>query len=60
VIQANLAPHERKGNERQFQLKSLSRAILPFLLASIAVLLVCTYWTGLIMLIPQWFGYVAR
>jgi C4-dicarboxylate transporter DctM subunit len=42
----------------QTRLESLSRAILPFLMASIMVLLVCTYWADLILLIPQWFGYV--
>ena len=38
-------------------LERISRAILPFLLASIAVLLICTYWEGLIMAIPKYFGY---
>ncbi|MBN1105357.1 MAG: TRAP transporter large permease [Deltaproteobacteria bacterium] len=38
-------------------LERLSRAILPFLLASIAVLLICTYWEGLIMAVPKYFGY---
>ncbi|MCJ7594630.1 MAG: TRAP transporter large permease, partial [Desulfobacterales bacterium] len=38
-------------------LERLSRAILPFLLASVAVLLICTYWEGLILAIPQYFGY---
>ncbi len=41
----------------QTNLERLSRAIFPFLLASIAVLLICTYWEGLIMLIPKYFGY---
>lgn len=40
-------------------LERLSRAILPFLLASIAVLIICTYWEGLIMAIPKFFGYKA-
>lgn len=39
------------------RIEDLSRAIVPFLLASIAVLIVCTYWPELIMLIPKWFGY---
>ena len=39
------------------RLETLSRAILPFLLASIATLMVCTYWADLMMAIPQWFGY---
>ena len=39
------------------RIEDLSRAIIPFLLASIAVLVVCTYWPDLIMLIPKWFGY---
>jgi C4-dicarboxylate transporter DctM subunit len=38
-------------------LEKLSRAILPFLLASIAVLIICTYWEGLIMAVPKYFGY---
>ena len=38
-------------------LERLSRAILPFLLASLAALLICTYWPGLIMAIPKYFGY---
>ena len=38
-------------------LERLSRAILPFLLASIVVLLICTYWESLIMAIPIYFGY---
>jgi C4-dicarboxylate transporter DctM subunit len=41
----------------QTDLEGLSKAILPFLLASIAVLLICTYWEGLIMAIPSYFGY---
>jgi C4-dicarboxylate transporter DctM subunit len=40
-------------------LERLSRAIFPFLLASIAVLIICTYWEGLIMAIPKFFGYKA-
>jgi C4-dicarboxylate transporter DctM subunit len=43
----------------QTTLERLSRAILPFLLASIAVLIICTYWEGLIMAIPKFFGYKA-
>ncbi len=39
------------------RLESLSRSIVPFLLASIAVLAICTYWGDLMMAIPQWFGY---
>jgi len=38
-------------------LERLSRAIFPFLLASIAVLLICTYWEGLVMAVPEYFGY---
>jgi C4-dicarboxylate transporter DctM subunit len=41
----------------QTTLERLSRAILPFLVASIAVLIICTYWEGLIMAIPKFFGY---
>jgi C4-dicarboxylate transporter DctM subunit len=40
-------------------LENLSRAIIPFLLASIAVLIICTYWEGLIMAVPTVFGYKA-
>jgi C4-dicarboxylate transporter DctM subunit len=43
----------------QTNLERLSRAILPFLVASIAVLIICTYWEGLIMAIPKFFGYKA-
>lgn len=39
-------------------LEKLSRAIIPFLMVSIAVLIICTYWEGLIMAIPRYFGYV--
>ena len=39
-------------------LEKLSRAIIPFLLASIAVLIICTYWEWLIMAIPKYFGYI--
>ncbi len=38
-------------------LERLSRAILPFLLASILVLLICTYWEALVLAIPIFFGY---
>jgi TRAP-type C4-dicarboxylate transport system permease large subunit len=40
-------------------LENLSRAILPFLFASILVLIICTYWEGLIMAVPEYFGYKA-
>ena len=43
------------GNIR---LERISRAILPFILASIAVLGIATYWESLIMFIPKFFGYV--
>jgi C4-dicarboxylate transporter DctM subunit len=38
-------------------LERLSKAIFPFLLASIAVLMICTYWESLVMAIPVFFGY---
>ena len=41
----------------QTNLERLSRAILPFLLASIGVLLICTYWEALVLAIPVFFGY---
>jgi C4-dicarboxylate transporter, DctM subunit len=41
----------------QTNLERLSRAILPFLLASILVLLICTYWEALVLAIPIFFGY---
>ena len=41
----------------QTNLIKLSRAILPFLLASIVVLLICTYWEALVLAIPVLFGY---
>ncbi len=43
----------------QTNLERLSRAIFPFLVASIAVLIICTYWEGLVMAIPKFFGYKA-
>jgi C4-dicarboxylate transporter DctM subunit len=39
-------------------LERISRAILPFIAASIAVLIIATYWERLIMCIPRFFGYV--
>ncbi len=42
----------------KISLERISRAILPFILASIAVLAIVTYWESLIMLIPKFFGYV--
>ena len=39
------------------RLERVSRAILPFILASIAVLVIATYWEWLIMFIPKFFGY---
>ena len=41
----------------QTKLEQLSRAILPFLLVSIIVLLICTYWEALVLMIPVFFGY---
>jgi len=38
-------------------LERLSRSVAPFLLASVAVLLICTYWEGLILAVPKYFGY---
>jgi C4-dicarboxylate transporter DctM subunit len=42
----------------KISLERISRAILPFILASIAVLVIATYWEWLIMFIPKYFGYV--
>jgi C4-dicarboxylate transporter DctM subunit len=41
----------------EIKLEEITTAILPFLLASIFVLLIVTYWESLIMLIPKLFGY---
>jgi C4-dicarboxylate transporter DctM subunit len=41
----------------EIKLEEITKAILPFLLASIFVLLIVTYWESLIMLIPKLFGY---
>ena len=41
----------------QTRIERLSRAILPFLLVSIVVLLICTYWEALVLAIPVFFGY---
>jgi C4-dicarboxylate transporter DctM subunit len=38
-------------------IEKISKAIFPFILASIAVLLICTYWVDLVMAIPMLFGY---
>jgi len=40
-------------------LDRLSRAIVPFVIASVVVLLICTYWESLVMAIPEYFGYKA-
>jgi C4-dicarboxylate transporter DctM subunit len=42
----------------KISLERISRAILPFILASIAVLVIATYWQWLIMFIPKYFGYM--
>jgi C4-dicarboxylate transporter DctM subunit len=42
----------------KIRLERISRAILPFILASIVVLAIATYWESLIMFIPKYFGYV--
>ena len=39
------------------KLESVSRAIIPFLLASLAVLAICTFWEGFVTAVPEWFGY---
>jgi C4-dicarboxylate transporter DctM subunit len=39
------------------RLEQIAQAILPFLVASIAVLLVVTYWESLVLAIPVFFGY---
>lgn len=39
------------------RLERVSRAIVPFLLSSIAVLLLATYWEWLILAVPVAFGY---
>jgi len=41
----------------EIKLEQITKAILPFLLASIIVLVIVTYWESLIMLIPKLFGY---
>jgi C4-dicarboxylate transporter DctM subunit len=41
----------------KINLEKLSKAILPFLFASIAVLMICTYWESLVMAVPRYFGY---
>ena len=42
----------------KIRLERISRAILPFILASITVLIIATYWESLIIFIPKYFGYV--
>ena len=41
----------------EIKLEQITKAILPFLLASIIVLLIVTYWESLVMVIPRLFGY---
>jgi len=41
----------------EVKLEQITKAILPFLLASIIVLFIVTYWESLIMAIPRLFGY---
>jgi C4-dicarboxylate transporter DctM subunit len=43
----------------KIKLEQITKAILPFLLASITVLLIVTYWESLVMAIPKLFGYVS-
>lgn len=40
------------------QLSTIIRSVLPFLALELAVLLVATYWPGLILYIPRMLGYV--
>jgi C4-dicarboxylate transporter DctM subunit len=42
----------------KIRLERISRAILPFILASITVLIIATYWESLIIFIPKYFGYM--
>jgi len=42
----------------KIRLERISRAIIPFILASITVLIIATYWESLIMVIPKLFGYM--
>lgn len=42
----------------RISLERISRAIIPFLFASIMVLIITTYWESLIMYVPKFFGYV--
>jgi C4-dicarboxylate transporter DctM subunit len=41
----------------EIKLEQITKAILPFLLASITVLFIITYWESLVMVIPKLFGY---
>ncbi|MFO8165262.1 MAG: TRAP transporter large permease [Desulfatiglandales bacterium] len=41
----------------EIKLEQITKAILPFLFASIIVLLIVTYWESMIMVIPKLFGY---
>ncbi|MGM0384072.1 MAG: TRAP transporter large permease, partial [Thermodesulfobacteriota bacterium] len=41
----------------EIKLEKITKAILPFLFASIIVLLIVTYWESMIMVIPKLFGY---
>jgi C4-dicarboxylate transporter DctM subunit len=42
----------------EIKLEQITRAILPYLLASITVLFIVTYWESLVMAIPTMFGYI--
>jgi len=41
----------------EIKLEQITKAMLPFLLASITVLLIVTYWESLVMAIPKLYGY---
>lgn len=46
------------ANIAKLSIEKISRALIPFLIASFAALLVTTYWESLILFLPRLFGYL--
>lgn len=46
------------ANISKLSIERVSRALVPFLMASMAVLLLTTYWENLILFLPKFFGYL--
>jgi len=46
------------ANIAKLPIEEISRALLPFIAASFAALMITTYWESLILLLPRLFGYL--